>query len=83
MEGGARTGKENVVAKAQEKKRVRKELGILRYLRETRAELRKVSWPTQKEALNLTYIVLLVTLVFALVLGALDYVFSLIFQLIL
>jgi preprotein translocase subunit SecE len=83
MESGARTGKESVVAKAQEKKRVRKELGIIRYLRETRAELRKVTWPTQKEALNLTYIVLGVTLVFALVLGFLDYVFSQIFRLIL
>jgi preprotein translocase subunit SecE len=83
MESGARTGKESVVAKVQEKKQVRKELGVIRYLRETRAELRKVSWPTQKEALNLTYIVLLVTLVFALVLGFLDYVFSQIFRLIL
>jgi preprotein translocase subunit SecE len=73
--------KESVVAKAQEKKRVRKELGIIRYLRETRAELRKVTWPTQKEALNLTYIVLGVTFVFAMVLGALDYIFSRIFQL--
>lgn len=69
------------MAKAQEKKRVRKELGIIRYLRETRAELRKVTWPTQKEALNLTYIVLGVTFVFAMVLGALDYIFSRIFQL--
>ncbi len=70
------------MAKVQEKKRVRKELGIIRYLRETRAELRKVSWPTRKEALNLTYIVLGVTFAFALVLGALDYIFSQLFQLI-
>jgi preprotein translocase subunit SecE len=69
------------VAKAQEKKRVGKELGIIRYLRETRAELRKVTWPTQREALNLTYIVLGVTFVFAMVLGALDYIFSRLFQL--
>lgn len=69
------------MAKAQEKKRVGKELGIIRYLRETRAELRKVTWPTQREALNLTYIVLGVTFVFAMVLGALDYIFSRLFQL--
>jgi preprotein translocase subunit SecE len=70
------------VAKAQEKKRVRKELGIVRYLRETRAELKKVTWPTQKEARTLTYIVLGVTVVFAAVFGLLDYLFSQIFQLI-
>jgi preprotein translocase subunit SecE len=69
------------VAKAQEKKQVRKELGIVRYLRETRAELKKVTWPTQKEARTLTYIVLGVTVVFAAVFGLLDYLFSQIFQL--
>ena len=71
------------MAKTKEKKKASKELGIIRYLRETRAELRKVTWPTRKEALNLTYIVLGVTFGFALVLGVLDRVFSLIFQLIL
>ena len=69
------------MAKVQEKKRVNKELGIIRYLRETRAELRKVTWPTRKEAINLTYIVLGVTFAFAVVLGMLDWVFSQIFQL--
>ena len=81
LESGALAGKESIVAKAQEKKRASKELGIIRYLRETRAELKKVTWPTQKEALNLTYIVLGVTFAFALVLGVLDWVFSQIFQL--
>ncbi len=69
------------MAKVQEKNKASKELGIIRYLRETRAELRKVTWPTQKEALNLTYIVLGVTFAFAVVLGVLDWVFSQIFQL--
>jgi preprotein translocase subunit SecE len=71
------------MAKTKDKKKASKELGIIRYLRETRAELRKVTWPTRKEALNLTYIVLGVTFGFALVLGVLDRIFSLIFQLIL
>lgn len=74
--------KESIVAKAQEKTKATKELGIVRYLRETRAELRKVTWPTRKEALNLTYIVLGVTVVFAIVFGLLDALFSQIFQLI-
>jgi preprotein translocase subunit SecE len=49
---------------------------ILRYLKETRAEVRKVSWPTRKEALRLTLVVLAVTVSMAIILGALDYVFS-------
>ena len=81
LASSALAGKESIVAKVQEKKRVSKELGIIRYLRETRAELRKVTWPTRKEAINLTYIVLGVTFAFAVVLGMLDWVFSQIFQL--
>ena len=49
---------------------------VLRYLKETRAEVRKVSWPTRKEALRLTLVVLAVTISMAIILGALDYVFS-------
>jgi preprotein translocase subunit SecE len=74
--------KESAVAKTREKKKARRELGLFRYLRETRAELKKVTWPTRKEALNLTYIVLGVTFAFAAVLGLLDWVFSQVFQLI-
>ena len=72
---------ENDMAKAQIKKQGNRELGVVRYLRETRAELKKVTWPTQKEALNLTYIVLGVTIAFALFLGILDWLFSRLFQL--
>ncbi len=49
---------------------------IARYLRETRAELRKVSWPSREEAWNLTLIVLAATTAMALVLGAGDFVFA-------
>jgi len=48
----------------------------VRYLRETRAELRKVHWPTREEAWNLTKVVLVVTVSMALLLGLLDYVFA-------
>jgi len=50
---------------------------VIRYLRETRAELRKVSWPTRAEAWGLTKIVLGVTISMAAFLGLLDYLFSL------
>ena len=49
---------------------------IAEYLRDTRGELRKVSWPTRKQATNLTTIVLAVTVVMAIFLGALDFVFA-------
>jgi len=71
------------VAKVQGKKKATRELGIIRYLRETRAEMKKVTWPTREEALKLTYIVLGVTFAFAVFLGLLDWIFSQIFQLIL
>jgi len=53
------------------------ENAVIRYLRDTRAELRKVRWPTRQEAWGLTRIVLAVTLVMALFMGLLDYLFSL------
>ena len=49
------------------------------YLRETRAELRRVIWPTREETLNLSGVVLLVTLAMTVYLGALDSLFSAIF----
>ncbi len=49
---------------------------IVQYLKETRAELRKVTWPTRDETVNLTVVVLVVTLGMAAFLGVLDYVFS-------
>jgi len=53
---------------------------VVRYLRETRAELSKVSWPSRQEALNLTGIVLLTVLVSSLVLGSFDYLFAELFS---
>ena len=47
-----------------------------RFWRETVGELRKVTWPTPKEAWELTKIVLLVTVIMAVLLGLMDYGFS-------
>ncbi|MBN1888063.1 MAG: preprotein translocase subunit SecE [Thermoflexales bacterium] len=49
---------------------------IVRYLRETWAELKKVRWSTRREAINLTAIVLAVTIGMALLLGLMDLLFS-------
>jgi preprotein translocase subunit SecE len=74
-----RETREVAKAKAAKKKKAKpkKENAIVRYLRETRAELRKVRWPTRQEAWNLTKVVLAVTISMALFLGLLDYLFSL------
>ncbi|MDH7487572.1 MAG: preprotein translocase subunit SecE [Anaerolineae bacterium] len=60
----------------------KKENAIVQYFKETRAELRKVSWPTRRQAINLSLIVLAVTLFMALLLGAFDYLFAKLFALI-
>lgn len=49
---------------------------VVRYLKETRAELRKVVWPTREETKNLTIIVVGVTVAMAIFLGVLDYLFQ-------
>ncbi len=56
---------------------VKQDNRLVRYFKETRAELRKVHWPTRQEALNLTVIVLAVTVAMAALLGvALDPLFT-------
>jgi preprotein translocase subunit SecE len=55
---------------------------IQTFFRETIGELRKVSWPTRQEAINLTVVVLIVIGVMSLFLGVLDLLFSWLFSLI-
>lgn len=54
--------------------------GIRIYLSEVRSEIRKVTWPDQDDVRRLTYIVLLVTIISSLVLGALSIFFSAFFN---
>lgn len=51
---------------------------VVKYFKETRAELRKVVWPTRDETKNLTIIVVSVTVAMAIFLGLLDYVFQIV-----
>ncbi len=50
------------------------------YLRQVRSELGKVVWPTRQQALNLTTVVLAVTIGMSLFLGALDFIFAKAFE---
>jgi len=61
------------VSKAETEKKPNR---LAEYFREARAELRRVTWPTREEALNLTWIVLIVTVVMAILLWLLGNVFS-------
>jgi preprotein translocase subunit SecE len=49
---------------------------ITEYLHDVRSELRKVVWPTREEAINLTVVVLFITILMTLILGGLDFIFG-------
>lgn len=61
---------------AKSKKKTRSENAILSYLRSTRAELRKVRWPTLEQGWAMTKIVIAVTFGMAVFLGVLDFFFG-------
>ena len=70
------------MAKSAAGKKAEKKTGenrFIRYLRETYYELRRVSWPTRSEAINLTIIVVVVTTFMAIILGLMDWIFSVAF----
>lgn len=56
--------------------KAKKENAIVRYIHETRAELRKVNWPTRQQTIRLTQIVLGVTFAMGLFLWLMDLLFS-------
>ncbi len=53
---------------------------FVNYIKDTRAELAHVSWPTRRQALVFTAVVILVSLLTAAFLGFFDYLLSLILQ---
>lgn len=61
-------------------KQPKKENALVRYIRETRVELRKVRWPSRKETWALTRVVMAVTVGMAIFLGALDMFFRWLLQ---
>ena len=61
---------------ADKKPKPTKENRIKRWWRETLGELRKVTWPTQREAWRLTKIVLIVMVIMGAILGGLDFIFT-------
>ncbi len=64
------------MAKTAVAERKKEPNAVVRYFRETAAELRKVTWPTRQEARELTTVVIIVVVVTAIALGLIDYGFS-------
>ncbi len=52
------------------------------FLKETRDELQKVVWPSTDEIVRLTGVVILVSVIVGVFLGSIDYILTLLFQLI-
>ena len=53
------------------------------FLKEVRSELKRVTWPTKNEAIRLTSVVILVSILVGIYIGALDYLFTKIMELLL
>lgn len=51
-------------------------MNIIKYLREVKDELGKVTWPTRDDSLRLTYIVVGASLLVGLYVGGLDVAFT-------
>jgi len=64
------------VKKAASDKKEKQPNALAKYLRETRGEMRKVTWPTREDSQRLTLIVIAVTIAMAIFLGLLDFGFS-------
>ena len=56
--------------------KTKSENALVRYFKDTRAEVAKVTWPTREEGIRLTWIVFAVTVVSAIVLFGVDYLFG-------
>ena len=49
---------------------------LIQYIRDTRGELKHVSWPTTKQTIIFTILVIAISLVIAALLGLFDFVFT-------
>lgn len=52
----------------------------IQFFKEAKAEISKVNWPSKKETINYTLVVIGISIAVALFLGGLDYLFELILR---
>lgn len=53
---------------------------LINYIKDTRGELQHVSWPTRRQSVVFTVVVIAISIAVSLFLGFFDYLFSLILQ---
>ncbi|MDO8729256.1 MAG: preprotein translocase subunit SecE [bacterium] len=53
---------------------------LINYIKDTRGELQYVSWPTRRQSIIFTVVVILISIFVSIFLGFFDYLFSLIIQ---
>jgi preprotein translocase SecE subunit len=53
---------------------------LFNYLAASRSELAKVTWPNRRQTVKLTFAVIVFSVVFAVLLGTLDFVFASLLQ---
>lgn len=51
-------------------------MGLISYLRDTKGELKHVSWPTRQQAIVYTTLVIVVSIAVAIYLGFFDWLFT-------
>ncbi len=51
-------------------------MSLITYLKETHAELKFIKWPTQRQTMVYTILVILISLLTAVYLGAFDFIFT-------
>ena len=57
-------------------------MGLIKYIKETKGELVHVSWPTKKQAIAFTVVVIIMSLLVSFFLGFFDFIFSKILELV-
>lgn len=51
-------------------------MGLIEYIKDTKGEMKHVSWPTKKQAISYTMLVILISVLVAFFLGLADFSFS-------
>ena len=74
--GAERTAAPTAAARRAQASEKRKRAGIRQFLREVRLELKKVDWPSRRELVSYTVVVLATLIVTTAYVAGLDFVFS-------
>lgn len=51
-------------------------MGVTEYVKETKAELKKVNWPTRRQVASFTFAIIMVSILMSALLGVFDFAFS-------